>query len=146
MKGILRWPLIVAAAVVILRVIAERAGAPHFVSAGLSIAALTTALAPAYFGLQIAFAGKPRPFLMLFKLIFVFAVCARTMVLPTYWAARIFEWEEPRFAGVNSPNAFIGFVALPFITAAFWVVASMIVGGLVGSGVLAAARSKMKTA
>src|SRR2546430_1320530 len=53
LKGILKWPLIVAAIVVVLRVIVERAGAPAAVSNLLSVAALTTVLGPLYFALQI---------------------------------------------------------------------------------------------
>src|SRR5882724_1347148 len=108
LKEILKWPLIVAAIVVVLRVIVERAGAPASVSNMLSVAALTTLLGPLYFAIQIALTRKPRPYLMLFQLIFVFAVWARAMVLPTYWAARIFHWTESRFSGVDAPNPLVG--------------------------------------
>ena len=89
LKEILKWPLIVAAIVVVLRVIVERAGAPAAVSNMLSVAALTTVLGPLYFALQIALARKPGPYLMLIQLILIYAECARAMVLPTYWAARM---------------------------------------------------------
>src|SRR6266436_1243193 len=69
LKEILKWPLIVAAIVVVLRVIVERAGAPAAVSNMLSVAALTTVLGPLYFALQIGLAGKPRPHRMLIQLI-----------------------------------------------------------------------------
>ena len=145
MKGILKWPLIVTAIVVVLRVIAERAGAPAAVSNMLSVAALTTVLGPLYFGLQIGLARKAHPYLMLIQLVFIYAVCARAMVLPTYWAARMFNWTESRFAGVNAPNPLVGFIALPFITAAFWIAASMVTGSVIGSITLATVRSRMKT-
>jgi len=140
MKGILKWPLIVAATVVVLRVIVERAGAPSQISNLLSVAALTTVLAPLYFAIQIALGKKPRPYLMELQLVFVYAVCVRAMVLPTYWAARIFNWTESRFGGVNNPNPIVGFLALPLLTAAFWIVVSMISGTIIGFATLAIMR------
>src|SRR2546427_5675187 len=128
LKGILKWPLIVTAIVVVLRVIVERGGAPAAVSNMLSVAALTTVLAPLYFALQTGLARKPHPYLMLIQLIFIFALCARAMVLPTYWAARMFNWTASRFAGVDAPNPLVGFIALPLITAAFWIVVAMVTG------------------
>ena len=56
LKEILKWPLIVAAIVVILRVILERAGAPAAVSNMLSVAALTTVLAQP--GQMVSFMGQ----------------------------------------------------------------------------------------
>ena len=145
MQGILKWPLIVAAIVVVLRVIVERSGAPAAVSNMLSVAALTTVLGPLYFALQVGLARKPHPNSMLMRLIFIYALCARAMVLPTYWAARMFNWTEPRFAGVDSPNSLVGFIALPLITAAFWIVASMGIGSAIGFITLGMVRSRMKT-
>jgi hypothetical protein len=145
LKGILKWPLIVAAIVVLFRVIVERAGAPHAVSNLLSVAALTTVLGPLYFGLRIGLAGKPRPYLMLIQLVITYAVCARAMVLPTYWAARMLHWTEPRFAGVDAANPLVGFIALPLITAAVWIVASMVTGSAIGFITLALMRSRIKT-
>src|SRR5438094_7795738 len=92
LKGILKWPLVVTAIVVILRVIVERGGAPAAVSNMLSVAALTTVLGPLYFAVQIVLARKPHPYSMLVRLIFSYAVCAGAMVLPTSWAARMFKW------------------------------------------------------
>ncbi len=145
LKGILKWPLIVTAIVVILRVIVERAGAPAAVSNLLSVAALTTVLGPLYFALQVGLARKPHPYLMLIQISFIYAVCARAMVLPTYWAARLFNWTEARFAGVDAPNPLVGFIALPLLTAAFWIAASMVTGSAIGFTTLAILRSRMKT-
>src|SRR5438132_13260951 len=125
LKGILKWPLIVTAIVVVLRVIVERAGAPPAVSNMLSVAALTTVLGPLYFALQIGLARKPHPYSMLIRLIFIYAVCDRAMVLPTDWAARMFNCTESRFAGVDAPNPAVGFLPLPLITARLWIVASV---------------------
>ena len=142
MKGILKWPLIVAAIVVVLRVIVERAGAPPQISNLFSVAALTTVLGPLYFAIQVALGNKPRPYLRQIQLVFVYVVCVRAMVLPTYWAARIFNWTESRFGGVNAPNPIVGFLGLPLLTAAFWVAASMVSGTILGFATLAIMRSR----
>ena len=142
MKGILKWPLIVAAVVVVLRVVVERAGAPAQINNLFSVAALTTVLGPLYFAIQVALANKPRPYLMQLQLVFVYAVCARAMVLPTYWAARIFNWPESRFGGLNTPNPVTGFLVYPLLTAAFWIVASMVSGTILGFTTLAIMRPR----
>jgi hypothetical protein len=141
-KGILKWPLIVAAVVVVMRVIVERAGAPAQISNLFSVAALTTVLGPLYFAIQVALGKKPGPYLMQLQLVFVYALCVRAMVLPTYWAARIFNWTEPRFSGVNTPNPILGFLGLPLLTAAFWVVVSLVSGTILGFATLAITRSR----
>jgi len=142
MKQILKWPLIVAGVVVILRVIVERMGAPSAVSNVLSIAALHTVLGPLYFATRIAKSKVQHPFRMLVTLIGIYAACTRAMILPTYWLARIFEWPESRFAGLAGPDVspFVGFIAIPFATAAFWIAASLVVGGAIGTITLALIR------
>ena len=69
MKEILKWPLIIAAAVVVLRVVVERAGAPDSVANYLSVVALHFVIAPVYFSIRIAWSGASRPYSTLFKLI-----------------------------------------------------------------------------
>ncbi len=138
----LKWPLIVAAVVVVLRVIVERSGAPVSVSNLLSVAALHTVLVPIYFAVRIGRTNNSRPYWMLIKYIAIYAVCTRAMVLPTYWAARIFNWTEPRFAGLSVDNPLLGFIALPFATAAFWIGASIVIGGAIGATILAFVRSR----
>jgi len=148
LKEILKWPLIVAALVVVLRVVVERAGVPNSVANLLSIAALITVLGPLYFAVRVSRTNTDRPFAMLVKLILIYAVCARAMVLPTYWLARIYNWPQSRFAGLAGPNVtpFVGFVTVPVITGLFWIVASLVIGSAVGGITLAMARSRTKTA
>ena len=64
------------------------------------------------------------------------------MVLPTYWLARIYEWTQPRFNGLAGPGvtAFTGYVTIPFATAAFWIIASVVFGGVLGSIIIAITR------
>jgi hypothetical protein len=142
--GILKWPLLITAVVVILRVVLERAGVSDSLNNVLSVAVLHTLLVPIYIAVRLGKSGDGRPYLSLFKLIAIYAVLARIMILPTYWAARVFEWTNPRFGGLWGPdvNAFVGFVGVPVGTALVWIVASIVVGGLIGSIVLAVTRRK----
>jgi hypothetical protein len=147
MNRILKWPLIVAAVVVVARVIAERTGAPAGVSNALSVVVLHTLLGPVYFAVRIGASGAGNPYKSLFKLIGIYAVATRAMILPTYWLARIFQWPEPRFEGLAGPDVspFVGFLAIPLLTAAFWIVASLALGGAIGAGVLAVTRKRSAT-
>jgi hypothetical protein len=142
MKGILKWPLVIAAAVVVLRVIVERAGAPDSVANVFSVVALHFLIGPVYFAIRVARSGIPHPYTALFKLIALYVVLTRAMVLPTYWLARIYEWPQARFSGLAGPDVsfFRGYIGVPFVTAAIWIVASMIFGGTLGSIIIAIIR------
>jgi hypothetical protein len=146
MKGLLKIPLLVAAIVVVARVITERLGASNLINSLLSGVALHFLIVPLYFAIRIAMSGEPRPYSTLFKLVALYVVIVRAMLIPVYWLARIFEWPELRFGGLWGPDSspFIGFVAIPFGTAAFWILASIVFGGGVGSLVLVIMRSLSK--
>jgi hypothetical protein len=122
--GILKWPLIVAAFVVVVRVLLERAGLPESVTNWLSIVALHTFIGPIYIAIRLARSQTGRPYVSLIKLVVLYAVLTRIMILPTYWAGRIFEWTQSRFNGTWGPgvDAFRGFVGVPLVTAAIWIV------------------------
>jgi hypothetical protein len=137
---ILRWPLIIAAIVVVLRVVVERAGASDAVANILSVVALHSVIGPVYFAILIARSTEPRPYIMLLKAVALYALLTRIMLLPTYWLGRIFEWPQNRFAGLAGSSPFIGYIAIPFGTAAFWIVASLVFGGVVGSIIIAITR------
>ena len=70
----------------------------------------------------------------------IYVVLVRAMLLPTYWLARLYEWPQPRFGGLVGSSPFIGYVALPLGTAAFWILASLIFGGILGSLIIAVGR------
>jgi hypothetical protein len=145
LKGILKWPLIVAAVVIVLRIVVERAGAPRSVSNLFSVVALHTVLAPIYFAIMLGKSRAPRQYATLFKLILAYVLATRAMLLVVYWLARIFQWPEARFAGLAESTPFIGFIAIPFLTAAFWIVASLVVGGAIGSAILAMTNRRSAT-
>lgn len=140
-KDVLKWPLVVAAIVIVLRVVVERAGAPEKVSNLFSAVALHLIIAPLYFSIRIGTSGTPRPYLAQLKLVTLFVLLTRAMVIPVYWLAHIMGWQQQRFGGLG-PDAspLTAYVLIPFATAAFWILASIIVGTTVGSVVIAALR------
>jgi hypothetical protein len=145
LKGILKLPLIVAVVVIVLRIVVERAGAPAIVANLFSVVALHTVLVPIYFAIILGKSGAPRPYPALFKSILAYVLATRAMLLVVYWMARIFGWQESRFAGLSESTPLIGFIAIPFLTAAFWIVASLVVGGAIGSAILAATKRRPAT-
>ena len=68
MKGILKWPLIVAAVVTVLRVVVEREGASDRVCNILSVVALHLMIGPLYFAIRIGWSEILRPYFTLIKL------------------------------------------------------------------------------
>jgi hypothetical protein len=148
LKAILKWPLIVAAAVTIIRVILERAGAPYPIPSLFSVVLLHTLLGPIYFAVHIGSSSVARAYAQQFKLVAIYVVLARAMILPTYWLARIYHWPENRFAGLWGPdvNAFAGFVGVPLVTALIWIVISIICGNALGAVIIAILRRLQKPA
>ena len=142
MKGMLKGPLIIAAILVVGRVISEQAGAPGWLNNLFSVVILYVFIAPLYFAFRIANSGIERPYRTLFKKIALFTALARAMVIPTYWLAYYFQWTAPRFSvaenGNVGPNVtpFMGYVGIPLFAAIAWIVFSLIAGGGLGSIVI----------
>src|SRR5215475_12003905 len=137
-KDVLKWPLVVAAIVIVVRVILERAGAPENVTNLFSAVALHLLIVPLYFAIRIGISGMPRPYLMQLKLVTLFVVLTRAMIIPIYWLAHILDWQQQRFGGLApGVSPFIAYFAIPFGTAGFWIAASIVVGTALGSVVIA---------
>src|SRR4029434_6321777 len=126
------------------RIGVERAGGPGAVSSALSIVVLHTLLAPLYFAIRLGGTPVEHPYRTLFKLILIYVVATRAMLLPVYWLARIFRWPENRFAGLADSSPFVGFVGIPVWTALFLIVSSVVCRGAVGALVLAIMNSRTK--
>jgi hypothetical protein len=139
MKGILKWPLIIAAVVTVLRVVIERAGAPDMISGIFGVVWLHLILVPLYFAFRIAKSNVSRPYLTQLKLTFLYVVFARLMILPTYWLGYIYQWPQSRFSGLIGPDVtpFEGYIGVPLVTAAIWIVLSTVIGGAIGCLVIA---------
>ena len=139
MKGILKGPLIVAAIVVVLRVIVERAGVSESVSNVFSVVALHLFIVPLYFSIRIGMSGIPRPYLTQVKLVLLFVLAARAMIIPTYWLAHVLGWQQNRFGGLAADvPPLTAYFTIPFATAGLWIVVSVIFGSALGWIVIAA--------
>ena len=137
-RHILKWPLVVTAIVIVARVVVERAGAPDNVSNLFSAVALHLVIVPLYFAIRIGTSSMRRPYLIQLKLVTLFVVLTRAMVIPVYWLAHILGWQQQRFGGLGpSVSPFTAYVVNPFGTAGFWIVASIVVGTMLGSVVIA---------
>src|ERR1041385_978680 len=139
MKGMLKWPLIIAAILVIGRIILEQAGAPGWLNNLFSVVILYVLVAPLYFASRIASSGIERPYRTLLKKTALFTALARSMVIPTYWLAYHFQWPAPSFSveqgGNVGPNVtpVWGYVFIPLGAAVVWILISLVVGGGLGS-------------
>jgi hypothetical protein len=152
MKPNLRIPIIIAAVAIVLRVIAEHAGAPRTVTSLISAVWLHLAIVPVYFAVRLGSSGEPRPYRSQFILTAKYAAIVRAMLIPVYWAAYIFEWSAHRFTisggGPIGGSPAYGFLQ-PFVLSMIWIVSSTLIGGAVGCAVIGAirgARRKVRVA
>lgn len=142
MKGMMKRPLQVAAMLVVLRVLSEQAGAPEAVNQIFGVTWLYF-IVPVYFALKITAAGEAHPYQTLFAKMAIFVMLVRLMVLPTYWLAYVFDWTALRFSaeegGVvgDGISPLSGYLFIPLGAFLFWLVAATLVGGGIGSLVIA---------
>jgi hypothetical protein len=141
----LKWPLVIAAIVIVARIITEQTGAPASVNNLLSANVLCVLIFPLYFAFRIAGSGSAHPYKALLKTVALYALLVRVMIIPTYWLAYILQWQAPRFAadqgGVVGPDVTLPVVLLvPLALTAFWTLASVVIGGALGSLVIALRR------
>lgn len=140
MKGLLKGPLIVAAVFVVGRVVIERMGGPQWLSDLVSTAALICLIGPVYFALKIAASGSTHPYRTHLKATALYAVLVRAMIIPVYWLGFYYGWPEPRFAVPPGSGPFAGYVGVPFLTAASWILGAVIIGGAIGALIIAVRR------
>ena len=149
-KGLLKGPLIIAAFLVVIRVVLEQAGAPEVVNNLFSVVVFYVLVAPLYFAFRIANSGVERPYRTLLKTVALFTALARAMVIPTYWLAYMYNWPQFRFSVKGGGNVgpgvtpFMGYVGIPLLAAAVWILISLLVGGGLGSIVISVKRRSTK--
>ena len=146
MKGIMKWPLLIALIVVVARVLLEQMGVPETTTNYVSAVALHLIIFPLYFAARIGGSHVPHPYLTLLKTITIYSLLVRAMVMVTYWLAYVYQWPQSRFSveaggvvgeGIGPMQAL---VIRPVVAALAWVVGSVIVGGVLGSIVIAVRR------
>ncbi len=149
MSSLIRLPLIIAAIVVVARVVLEQIGASPGVNQVFGVAWLYL-LVPIYFGVNLAAADSP--YKSLFKTLLCFVAYTRVMVMATYIAAYQLEWTAPRFSveggGVvgEGVTALQGLLLIPIRNLLIWVVIGTLVGMIIGSVVVAVKRRGTATA
>jgi hypothetical protein len=132
--------LVVAAAIVVLRIILEQAGAPEAVNNIFGVAWLYF-LMPILFANAIAASDHPRPYKALLKDVLLFGVFTRLMVMVTYMLAYALRWSAPRF--VNVERDFVqGFFLIPIGAALIWILMATAIGMIIGSIVFLVKRKK----
>ena len=134
---IMRWGVIVAAIIVVFRIVLEQLGSPEKVNSVFGVAWLYFIL-PVLFGLGIRAQNAAKPYLRLLKDVLLFAVYTRVMVMFTYMLAYIFSWKAPRFAypgGTVGQNVSVlsGILIIPLRNLLGWVVAVTVIGMILGS-------------
>ena len=150
MVRLLKWPLVVAVIVIVGRVLSEQAGVPDSVNNLLSAVALHAVVGPIYFAIRIAKSDVARPYRTLLKTTALFTALARSMVIPFYWLAYMYQWTQPRFSVAEGGNVgqgvspFMGYVGIPFGAAILWILVSLVAGGGLGSILIAVKRKSAK--
>jgi len=134
---VMRWGLILAAAVIVLRIMLEQAGASEKLSFFCGVAWLYFAF-PVLFALSIRAHNVAGPFKRLLKDVLLFALCTRVMVMITYMLAYVFSWKPIRFAypgGTVGENVGVwdGIFFIPLRNLLIWIVMATIMGMIIGS-------------
>ena len=131
---LIKLPVAVAAAVVVIRVILELAGATGWLPNIFGVAWLDI-LVPIYLGIKIAEAGMPKPLLELIKAMLMYAVVARGLVAVTYILAYVFGWSSNRFQAVIPSDAtpLQGFITIPLTGMGFGLLSALL-GAVVFGG------------
>jgi hypothetical protein len=134
---LIRWGLILAAAIIVVRILLEQADAPEKVCFFFGVAWLYFIM-PVLFALAIRARNAASPFKSLLKDIVLFVFCTRVMVMITYMLAYIFRWKPSRFAypGGNvgeNVSVWTGLIFIPLRNVLIWVVMATILGMIIGS-------------
>jgi hypothetical protein len=134
---VLRWGAIVAAAIIVFRIILEQLGSPERINNVFGVAWLYFIL-PVLFAIGIRAQNVAKPYLRLLKDIVLFAIYTRVMVMATYMLAYVFSWKSPRFAypgGTVGENVSVwnGIFLVPLRNVLIWVVMATIIGMIIGS-------------
>jgi hypothetical protein len=142
MQGMMKRPLLIAAALVFLRLVSEQLGAPEAVNKIFGVTWLYF-LVPVYFARKIVAANDARPYQTLFLKMAGFVALVRLMLIPVYWLAYKFNWSALRFSaeqgGVvgDGISPLSGYVLIPLGAFIFWLMAGTLAGGGIGALVIA---------
>jgi hypothetical protein len=143
MKPSLKWPLVLAAVLTVVRVPIELSAAPGWVAMSFSVVALYVLIFPVSFALQIARSDSARPYRDQLRSTALYAALCRAMLIPVYWLSYLFQWKAQRFqlrgGGVVGGTPTYAFL-FPFGQLIFWTLVALVVGGGIGCGIIAIKR------
>jgi hypothetical protein len=134
---VMRWGVLIAAAIIIVRIVLEQTGVPDSICLIFGVAWLYF-IFPVLFAVGIRVRKDASPYKRLFKDIFLFLIYTRVMVMVTYMLAYVFSWSAQRFAypGGNvgeNVSVLSGILLLPLRNLLIWVVMAGIIGMIIGS-------------
>ena len=136
-QGIMKIGLLVAAVIIVVRIVLEQLGSPGVINFIFGVAWLYFVI-PVLFALRLRTAGDAGPFKALVKNLALFAVYTRLMVMVTYWAAYQYQWQAPRFSAAEGGNVgpdvspLQGFLIIPVRNALILVVLVIVLGMIIG--------------
>ena len=137
-RKVMQIGVIVAAIIIVARIVLELAGAPLSVNNVFGVAWLYFIM-PVLFALAIRAKASAGPYIGLLKDVVLFGVYTRLMVMVTYIAAYFLKWNAPRFTTAGGGNVgenvslLSGVLIIPVRNALIWVVFVTIVGMIIGS-------------
>jgi hypothetical protein len=146
----LKYGLLIAAIIVVVRIVLELLGAPPYVNAVFGVAWLYL-LMPIVFAFVITGAGASHPFKVLFINLLLFAIYTRIMVWITYMFAYAFRWQASRFSIAQGGNVgdnvsvLNGILLIPARNGLIWVVFAIIVGMIIGGITILLRKATHKT-
>lgn len=146
-RKLMQVGVVLAALIIVVRIVLEQAGAPQTVNNILGVAWLYF-LFPVLFAAAIRARQYDSPYKVLLKDVVLFAVYTRLMVMVTYMLAYFLKWKAPRFAATMGGNVggnvslWTGLLFIPVRNVLIWVVFAAIVGMIIGSVTLLLNRKK----
>ena len=150
-KSLIKVPLIIAAIIIVARIILEQAGAPPWLNQVFGVTWLYL-LIPFYFAVKIAKSGEAKHFVTLVKTLAVFVLLSRILVALTYMAAFALSWSAPRFLVENGGvvgegvTPIEGYLLIPFQNLVLTTLATTVVGTILGGIVIAVMRKRAPAA
>ena len=150
-KSLIKVPLIIAAIIIVARIILEQAGAPPWLNQVFGVTWLYLFI-PFYFAVKIAKSREAKHFITLVKTLAVFVLLSRILVALTYMAAFAFSWSAPRFlvenGGVVGEGVMPveGYLLIPFQNLVLTTLATTVIGTILGGIVLAVMRKRAPAA
>ena len=94
---VMRWGVLIAAAIIVVRIALEQGGAPESINIIFGVAWLDFIL-PVLFALKIRAKNDIAPYKSLLKDVVLFGIYTRLMVMVTYMLAYFLKWKVPRFS------------------------------------------------